>query len=112
MPDQIDKRIMAVNGQTRTLLKILVLCVSVSRVFAQGGPWNNPLKIASSDGRIFTPPTTFQDSSGVPSAIRWKGDTLICAFQWFRQPVGSPTWDRVAVKFSYDAGVHWTDPTP
>ena len=56
--------------------------------------------------------TIFQDSSGVPSVIRWKGDTLICAFQWFRQPVNSLSWDKVAVKFSYDAGLNWTEPFP
>lgn len=81
---------------------------------AQGSPpWENPLLVATStDGRIFSPPAMFQDSSGVPSVIRWRGDTLICAFQWFRQPMGSPSWDRVAVKFSYDAGQSWTDPVP
>ncbi|HCV43519.1 MAG TPA: hypothetical protein DGH68_08530 [Bacteroidetes bacterium] len=101
------------GGHIKNLPKTLAPYIFISAVFAQGGPWNNPLKSASSvDGRIFTPPAMFQDSSGVPSAIRWKGDTLVCAFQWFRQPIGSPTWDRVAVKFSYDAGVHWTDPTP
>lgn len=66
----------------------------------------------SSDGITFDPPSVFQDSSGVPSVIRWHGDTLIAAFQWFRQPNPSPSWDRVAVKFSYDNGASWTDPTP
>jgi len=37
---------------------------------------------------------------------------LISAFQWFRQPVGSATWDRVAVKFSSDSGTTWTEPQP
>jgi hypothetical protein len=90
---------------------VFALCATAAS--AQNGPWNNPLMIAwSADGRVFNSSTIFQDSSGVPSAIRWKGDTLICAFQWFRQPMGSPSWDRVAVKFSYDAGRHWTTPTP
>lgn len=77
------------------------------------GPWNSPLLMAwSQDGRVFSTPTTFQDSSGVPSVIRWKGDTLVAAFQWFREPRTAPTWDRVAVKFSYDAGLTWTEPAP
>jgi hypothetical protein len=82
--------------------------------FAQGTPpWEKPLLIrTSTDGQTFSQPLMFQDSSGVPCVIRWKGDTLICAFQWFRQPMGTPTWDRVAVKYSYDAGLSWTDPTP
>lgn len=79
----------------------------------QNGPWNSPLRIASSiDGRTFSPSMIFQDSAGVPSVTRWRGDTLVCAFQWFREPRGSPSWDRVAVKFSYNDGVTWTDPTP
>jgi hypothetical protein len=93
---------------------ILGIVATACSVLAQGNPpWENPLLIAtSSDGLVFSPPTMFQDSSGVPSVIRWKGDTLICAFQWFRQPMGSPSWDRVAVKYSYDAGLSWTTPTP
>jgi len=79
----------------------------------QQGPWNSPLMVATSnDGITFAAANIFQDSSGVPSLIRWKGDTLICVFQWFRKPDPSPTWDRVAVKFSYDAGLNWTQPTP
>ncbi len=54
----------------------------------------------------------YQDSSGVPSAVRWNGDTMVCVFQWFREPRTAPTWDRVAVKFSYDGGRTWTQPTP
>ncbi|MFN6062861.1 MAG: hypothetical protein ACK49K_06190, partial [Bacteroidota bacterium] len=47
----------------------------------QQGPWNSPLKIATStDGINFTSSNIFQDSSGVPHVIRWKGDTLICVF--------------------------------
>lgn len=78
-----------------------------------GGPWQSGLRIAwSIDGRSFGQWISFQDSSGVPSAVRWKGDTMVCTFQWFREPRTAPTWDRVAVKFSYDAGRTWTDPTP
>jgi hypothetical protein len=74
---------------------------------------SNHLNIAwSTDGINFNTPTTFQDSSGVPSVVRWKGDTLVTAFQWFRQPNPSSTWDRVAVKFSFDNGASWTIPTP
>ena len=76
-------------------------------------PWENPIMIArSADGKIFNPPAIFQDSSGVPCVIRWKSDTLIASFQWFRQPMGSPGWDRVAIKFSYDNGNTWTTPSP
>jgi hypothetical protein len=82
--------------------------------YCQGSPpWERPLRIAySSNGTNFSGMSVFQDSSGVPSAVRWKGDTLVCVFQWFRQPVNSVTWDKVAVKFSYDAGMSWSTPTP
>lgn len=82
-------------------------------MMAQTGPWNSPLKMAwSNDGITFGNPAIFQDSAGVPTVIRWKGDTLIAAFQWFRQPNPSPSWDRVAIKFSYDNGISWTVPSP
>lgn len=82
--------------------------------FSQGGfAWNNPLKMArSSDGITFNTPQIFQDSSGVPSVIHWRGDTLIAAFQWFRLPNPSRSWDRVATKFSYDRGTTWSQPIP
>jgi hypothetical protein len=93
-------------------LLIFLLLLSL-KLFSQNFPWERPLKIAwSNDGITFGTPTIFQDSSGVPSVIKWKGDTLICAFQWFRMPNPSPTWDRVAVKFSYNNGITWTQPTP
>jgi hypothetical protein len=96
----------------KPILALLFIIFS-SPLFAQIGPWDNPLVIArSNDGITFNNLTIFQDSSGVPSAIRWKGDTLICAFQWFRLPNPSPSWDRVAVKYSYDNGLTWTEPTP
>lgn len=80
---------------------------------AQNGPWNNALRIArSTDGINFSASSIFQDSAGVPSVIKWKGDTLIAAFQWFRQPNPSPTWDRVATKISFDNGLTWTEPAP
>ena len=93
-----------------TLLSFLLTAYCM----AQGHfPWENPLMIArSNDGKIFNSPVIFQDSSGVPCVIRWKSDTLIATFQWFRQPMGSPSWDRVAVKFSYDNGNTWTAPSP
>ncbi|MBM2814033.1 MAG: hypothetical protein HW421_795 [Ignavibacteria bacterium] len=79
----------------------------------QNGPWNSPLKFAlSNDGTNFNSEKIFQDSAGVPSVIKWKGDTLACVFQWFRQPVNSLSWDRVAVKFSYNLGITWTEPVP
>lgn len=89
--------------------------LSLSFLFAQpsGGPWNNPLRMAwSSDGISFGTSSIFQDSSGVPSVIRWKGDTLIAAFQWFRQPNPSASWDKVATKMSFDKGITWTEPQP
>jgi hypothetical protein len=83
-------------------------------VFSQGNPpWQNALILSKSDDGIqFNTPVVFQDSSGVPSVIQWKPDTLVAVFQWFRQPNPSPTWDRVAVKFSYDNGNNWTQPVP
>ncbi len=66
----------------------------------------------SEDGSFFKQSTIFQDSSGVPSVIRWKGDTLIAAFQWFRLPNPSPSWDRVATKMSFDGGETWTSAQP
>src|SRR6478736_2775834 len=97
--------------------KILILTV-VSFLFFKSHaqtnyPWERPLKMAwSKDGTNFDKFTIFQDSSGVPSFIKWKGDTLVCVFQWFRLPKNSMTWDKVAVKFSYDAGITWTKPAP
>ena len=101
----------------RIFLLLLILGIGFqNQVIAQQtqqGPWNSPLRIATStDGINFTSSNIFQDSSGVPHVIRWKGDTLICVFQWFRKPNPSPTWDRVAVKFSYNKGIDWTNPVP
>lgn len=97
----------------KNFLVVATAVVTSNTVSAQGFPWERPLMQAwSSNGIIFDTPTIFQDSSGVPSVIRWNGDTLIAAFQWFRQPQPSPSWDRVAVKFSYDNGANWTGPTP
>jgi len=96
-----------------SLITAIVLLRTVALAQPNGGPWQSGLRIAwSSDGRMFGPWRLYQDSSGVPSAVRWKGDTMVCAFQWFREPRTAPTWDRVAVKFSYDAGTTWTEPTP
>lgn len=91
-----------------------VSCFLSFNIFGQGTPpWQMPLMTATStDGITFAKPTIFQDSSGVPSLIRWKGDTLVAVFQWFRQPMQSLTWDKVAVKFSYNNGQTWTTPTP
>ncbi len=99
------------------LMKIifLLLCILVYWPGHSQGrpPWESPLKMAwSNDGTTFTNTTIFQDSSGVPSVIKWKGDTLVCAFQWFRKPVNSTSWDKVGVKFSYNAGATWTQPVP
>lgn len=94
-------------------IALILFCSFNVGVSAQNFPWQNALKMATStDGITFTTSGIFQDSSGVPSVIRWKGDTLICAFQWFRAPTGSGTWDKVAVKFSYNNGISWTQPTP
>jgi hypothetical protein len=97
-------------------MKTIILLIFLSlthRLYSQNYPWERPLNMAwSADGTTFNTPSTFQDSSGVPSITRWKGDTLIATFQWFRLPLGSLSWDRVAVKFSYDNGTNWTQPTP
>ena len=93
-----------------TVWMLIVPCFSN----AQGNPpWERPLKICyGTDGITFGPAQIFQDSSGVPSAIKLPNGDLVCAFQWFRVPQGSLTWDRVAVKFSYDDGATWTTPVP
>ena len=97
----------------RKILLFPAVMLAAMSANAQGFPWERPLMMAwSSDGITFDAPTIFQDSSGVPSVVRWHGDTLIATFQWFRQPQPSPSWDRVAVKFSYDGGASWTGPTP
>lgn len=98
----------------RKIITISILLISCLNVFPQNNyAWNRPLKMAWSDNGIaFGTPVIFQDSSGVPSVIKWKADTLVCVFQWFRQPKNSITWDRVAVKFSYNAGITWTQPAP
>ncbi|MBL0140209.1 MAG: T9SS type A sorting domain-containing protein [Bacteroidetes bacterium] len=92
----------------------LLLLFFVKNSFSQGSPpWEHPLlSCTSNDGITFSQPVMFQDSSGVPCLMRWKGDTLISVFQWFREPIGAATWDRVAVKFSYDDGFSWTSPIP
>lgn len=96
-----------------TLQITILVLFKVSQLYSQGFAWERPLKMAlSNDGITFNSVSVFQDSSGVPSVIHWKADTLICTFQWFRAPVGSLSWDRVAVKFSYDNGVTWTTPVP
>lgn len=97
----------------KRLICFLLLLISTN-LFAQGEPpWRRPLKICtSSDGQSFSNVRTFQDSSGVPCILRLQSGMLISAFQWFRQPVGSATWDRVAVKFSSDSGTTWTEPQP
>ena len=95
-------------------LTCFVLLLISANLFAQGEPpWRRPLKICSgTDGQSFTDIRTFQDSAGVPCILRLQSGVLISAFQWFRQPVGSVTWDRVAVKFSSDNGLTWTVPLP
>lgn len=91
----------------------LIICLIDTTCGQVNSPWESPLMIANSpDGINFSKPVIFQDSSGVVSAIQWKADTLIAAFQWFRQPQGSASWDRVAVKFSYNRGIDWTVPVP
>src|ERR1035437_8320553 len=89
------------------------LIIAASAFSQNNAPWKRPLKMAwSTNSAALTNATIFQDSAGVPCVIQWKGDTLICAFQWFRQPMNSASWDRVAVKFSFDAGITWSEPTP
>ncbi len=93
---------------------IIVFFIKTTLAFSQSSfPWQNALiMVQSNDGINFNSPAIFQDSSGVPCVIHWKSDTLVAVFQWFRQPNPSPTWDRVAVKFSYNNGTNWTTPTP
>ena len=95
------------------ILLILSFCIN-DYVHSQGEPpWRRPLKICqSTDGINFSGIQTFQDSAGVPCVIKLPNGNLISAFQWFRQPVGSASWDRVAVKFSSDNGISWTQPQP
>jgi hypothetical protein len=105
--------IMIMTNSLVACTALLFLTVHVALHAQDNGPWNSPLRMAwSTDGRTFAPSTVFQDSSGVPCVIRWRGDSLVCVFQWFREPRTAPTWDRVAVKFSADAGVTWSEPTP
>ncbi|MBS1518771.1 MAG: exo-alpha-sialidase [Bacteroidetes bacterium] len=97
----------------KNILIFLILAILINEGLSQGQPWRQPLKICtSSDGINFSYFQTFQDSAGVPCVTRLPNGDLISAFQWFRQPVGSPTWDRVAVKFSHDNGLNWTQPQP
>lgn len=97
----------------RTLFLFFILSSISIGSFAQHYPWQSPIKMAwSEDGQTFTNESIFQDSSGVPCIIHWKGDTLMAVFQWFRQPMNSVTWDKVAVKFSFNGGTSWTEPTP
>ncbi len=98
---------------TAILLMFLVIA-DIQTVLAQGEPpWRRPLKTCTgTDGRNFSNITTFQDSAGVPNLLMLSSGVIIAVFQWFRQPVGSPSWDRVAVKFSSDSGTSWTLPQP
>lgn len=84
----------------KSVILVALFPIFFSKAFSQGRPpWENPLRIAwSNDGLNFTNDAIFQDSSGVPCVVKWKGDTLACVFQWFRQPRNSATWDRIAVK--------------
>ncbi|MEO8447427.1 MAG: T9SS type A sorting domain-containing protein [bacterium] len=95
-------------------MKRLFICIILfTAVTLEAQPWKHPLKICSgSDGVNFSNTQTFQDSSGVPSLIRLPNGNLACAFQWFRQPLGSPSWDRVAIKFSSNNGMNWSEPVP
>jgi len=92
---------------------IFIFLFYSNAIFSQGEPWKRPLKICrSADGTNFTGIQIFQDSSGVPNVIKLPSGNLAAVFQWFRQPVGSLSWDRVAVKFSSNNGINWTEPTP
>ncbi len=81
--------------------------------FASAQPYENALWITfSDDGINFSVPEMFQDSSGVPSITMLNDGTLICAFQWFPAPMFGEHWDSVAVKFSTDTGLTWSNPIP
>ncbi len=76
------------------------------------GPWNADLIICeSSDGTTFNNCRLFVDSAGVVCVIKKANGHLISAFQWFQAPIGSPTWDKVAVCTSTDNGSNWSSPT-
>ncbi|MBX7041646.1 MAG: hypothetical protein K1X85_01985 [Ignavibacteria bacterium] len=98
----------------RCIAALVIFLICRGSLHAQGEPpWRRPLKICrSADGTSFGNIQTFQDSSGVPCLLKLPSGVLVSAFQWFRQPVGSITWDRVAVKFSSDNGLTWTSPQP
>ncbi len=99
------------RGIRTALLVSLVLFFSQDILAQKSPPWERPLKICySSDGITFGTAQIYQDSSGVPSSVKLPNGDLICAFQWFREPMGPPSWDRVAVKFSSDNGFSWTTP--
>lgn len=77
------------------------------------GPWNRPLMMCTSaNGTQFSEPVIFQDSAGVPSIVQLPTGRLLAAFQWFRAPNNSPSWDRVAIKYSDDMGQTWQGPFP
>ena len=95
----------------RLLSMILFIITMHLNANAQTGPWQSPLKIAySTDGTNFNNHQIFQDSSGVPSLAMDSNGVLICAFQWFPAPFQGQYWDSIAVKFSYDNGINWTNP--
>jgi len=73
-------------------------------------PWNRDLVLyRSTDGLAFTDRTLFVERAGVPNVIRDAGGRLVAVFQWF--PFDNrDAFDRVAVAFSTDEGVTWTDP--
>lgn len=77
-----------------------------------GGPWERDVMIRRSfdGGDTFTAAELFEDASGVPCVITDLRGRLVAAFQWF--PIGSPHFDRVAVKVSEDGGRSWSAPAP
>lgn len=95
------------------ILGCLLLCFVHVSAQTNQGPWNRPVMFCTgSNGSQFSSPAIFQDSSGVPSIVQLPTGRLLAAFQWFRAPINSPTWDRVAVKYSDDMGQTWQGPFP
>ncbi|MFN8532726.1 MAG: sialidase family protein [Dehalococcoidia bacterium] len=76
----------------------------------QNGPWNRDLDVRTGDGGRFGPSDVFTPYAGVPCLAKDAAGRLVAVFQWF--PLDrTAAFDRVAVRFSTDGGLSWSDPT-
>jgi hypothetical protein len=66
---------------------------------------------SSADGVEFGAESVFVEAAGVPCVIRDVRNRLVAVFQWFPQD-DQTHFDRVAVRFSEDAGKTWSKPVP